>query len=143
MRRIDRNIWSIKRSIGWSRNASYLVLSGMRRIDRQRLQKKADALFSKYIRQRDGRCLYCSATYALDCAHVVTGRHYRLRYDPLAAITLCRSCHSSWHLREKLWQDWFSEKYPERWEYVQKYRYVDEKPDYDATIKGLKGMLSQ
>ena len=60
---------------------------------------KADAEFSRLIRERDGwRCRRCRTVYApgsrgLHCAHIVGRRNRELRWDERNAISLCMGCH--------------------------------------------------
>ena len=113
----------------------------VRKIDKQRLAKEADKLFSKFIRGRDKHCLYCGSTYDLDCAHIVGQKRARLRFDPQNAIALCRLHHTDWHAHQNIWEGWFHSRYPDRWAYLEKYRYVTEKPDYEAVIKKFQWIL--
>lgn len=113
----------------------------MRRIDRQRLEKRADKLFSRYIKKRDGVCQRCSSDYGLDCAHIISRSNKRLRYDPQNAIALDRKCHSWWHLNPSESTAWFREKFPDRWKYIASVRQQIEKPDYEAIINGLNRLL--
>lgn len=57
-------------------------------------QDKNDALFSKMIRERDGRCVLCGDTERKsECSHY-WGRGDKVhRFDPLNAEYLCFSCH--------------------------------------------------
>jgi HNH endonuclease len=55
---------------------------------------RADDLFSRYIRARDGCCLNCGATGRLECAHIFSRRHWATRHDPRNAIALCFACHT-------------------------------------------------
>lgn len=92
----------------------------------KKLRKKADDLFSEYIRKRDGVCLYghttgekCSGV--LQCSHIVSkGACSELRYNPNNAIALCYKHHiHGWHSTNPApYIDWFMKTYPKRWEYV-------------------------
>lgn len=114
----------------------------MRRIDRQRLQKRADKLFSVYIKQRDSRCLRCSSQYRLECAHIVGRANKRLRYDPMGSVTLCNKCHIEWAHREPdQFKHWIETEFNDRWEYVERVRNEYEKPDYEEIIRKLKSMI--
>jgi len=55
---------------------------------------KNDAIFSKMIRERDGRCVLCSDTERKsECSHF-WGRLDKVhRFDPLNCEYLCFSCH--------------------------------------------------
>lgn len=54
--------------------------------------KKADLEFSRYIRNRDGKCVACGKTLneaRLSCSHFWSRRHSATRYDPDNCDTLC------------------------------------------------------
>lgn len=60
-----------------------------------------DALFSRYIRERDGwRCQKCRKDYSaperhqfLHCAHMLSRGKRRVRFDVYNAYSLCYGCH--------------------------------------------------
>ena len=54
---------------------------------------KADTLFSKFIRNRDGKCVRCGRTENLQCSHFWPRGRSSVRYDPLNCDTLCYACH--------------------------------------------------
>ena len=77
---------------------------------RMNATKRADALFSKLIRERDQRCraagykLGCSTL--LQCAHVVSRRYRSVRWDGDNAVALC-AAHHVWFTHHPLeWEDW-------------------------------------
>ncbi len=54
-----------------------------------------DSLFSKLIRARDGRCVFCGRVEGkLECSHFWGRGNKRTRFDPLNCDTLCFQCHS-------------------------------------------------
>lgn len=54
----------------------------------------ADKKFSKWIRERDGRCLRCGTKENLSCSHFWSRNKSALRYEPDNCITLCTwKCH--------------------------------------------------
>lgn len=55
---------------------------------------KADEIFSKMIRERDGKCLSCFSTSDLECSHFIKRDVSAIRFDPWNCITLCHTCHS-------------------------------------------------
>ena len=74
-------------------------------------KRKADRLFSAWIRRRDGACLAnerrpdsCESPLFLQCAHIHTRSYSATRYDPDNAITLCRSCHLYFTHRPLEWR---------------------------------------
>jgi hypothetical protein len=63
--------------------------------------KTADQYFSKYIRERDGKCLKCGITESLSCSHYFGRRRSATRFDTDNCITLCfgpnsNQCHEEW-----------------------------------------------
>lgn len=55
---------------------------------------KADVEFSKWVRQRDSRCLRCGSTENLTNSHFWSRNKSALRYEPDNCITLCAwKCH--------------------------------------------------
>lgn len=104
--------------------------------------KKADVLFSQYIRKRDGKCMRCGKDTTLQCAHYFGRRNRRLRYDPQNSITLCYSCHIFWaHKEPHEFVEWFREKFPKNYEYLLKVRNEVEKIDYEEVIESLQKLL--
>ena len=56
----------------------------------------ADSYFSKWIRERDGKCLRCGTTEGLTCSHYHKRAISITRYCPINCITLCGVCHAEW-----------------------------------------------
>lgn len=109
------------------------------------LKRKADTLFSKYIR-RSGRCAKCGSTHKkLDCSHVIPRGNFTLRYHPYNAIPLCHACHRFWwHSNPLDATEWFKQKYPDRYEYLIKHKNKITKltrDDYEDLIKLLLDKL--
>ena len=89
----------------------------MTRKDRKRLTKKLDDLFSKYIRNRDKKCLRCGRESTLQCAHVAGRRSLAGRWNENNAITLCYACHLRWsHQNPVEFAEWLKETYPQYYE---------------------------
>ncbi len=53
----------------------------------------ADAKFSLYIRERDGKCVRCKGLDELQCSHFFDRQHSGTRYDGDNCDTLCKGCH--------------------------------------------------
>ena len=62
---------------------------------------QADGKFSKWIRERDGRCMHCGKTHNLQCSHYWSRKHSSTRYDPDNCFTLCSGCHYFIYENEK------------------------------------------
>lgn len=56
----------------------------------------ADARFSTFIRQRDGKCLRCGTLEGLTCSHYHGRGKSATRFDPINCIALCWTCHQEW-----------------------------------------------
>lgn len=68
---------------------------------RMRLDK-ADVVFSKYIRLRDGRCVRCGRTgEGLQCSHFFGRRMENVRFDETNCDTLCFGCHRYWEKEDR------------------------------------------
>lgn len=55
--------------------------------------KKADTEFSKWIRDRDGKCKHCGRTEMLQNSHYWARANSATRYLPENCIALCYPCH--------------------------------------------------
>lgn len=85
----------------------------MNRLDRKKLIKNLDQVFSKYIRTRDGHCLWCGTTSSLQCAHIIGRANFRFRWEPSNAIALCYACHIyKWHKSPLEAAEWLQQKHP-------------------------------
>lgn len=56
----------------------------------------ADNYFSKWIRNRDEKCLRCHTTEGLTCSHYHKRAISITRFDPENCIALCGACHADW-----------------------------------------------
>ena len=89
--------------------------------------KKADIVFSLYIRARDGNvCQWCGTTKKLQCAHIVPRTIKLLRWDERNAIALCLRCHLyKAHKDPILFHEFLEANFRENYSFVQKERYKD------------------
>ena len=76
--------------------AKRLKLKEKKRSSPAQVIKRCDILFSQIIRARDKKCLRCSKTENLQCAHIFSRKNYATRWFPQNAITLCYACHIFW-----------------------------------------------
>ena len=100
----------------------------------------ADALFSAYIRTRDGwQCQRCGAIERIQCAHLI-GRAYRaVRFAAPNATALCQGCHVFFTHRPLEFQDWCEERWPGRLALLKAQALAaHEHPDYDALCAELR-----
>jgi 5-methylcytosine-specific restriction endonuclease McrA len=74
---------------------------------------KADTAFSLYIRVRDGACVICGSTEALQCSHFY-GKKARpaVRYHERNAHAMCARCHLRHHKHDpEIYADWMRKNY--------------------------------
>jgi len=57
-----------------------------------KLKRKADAVFSLWVRARDKRCVTCNSTYQLQNGHFVSRNHNSTRYDERNNNAQCAAC---------------------------------------------------
>jgi predicted restriction endonuclease len=60
-----------------------------------KLKKELDAIWSKKVRERDGKCVMCGKTERLQAHHYIKtkARSLKYRWDIRNGITLCYGCH--------------------------------------------------
>lgn len=105
---------------------------------RQNYMKKADVLFSKLVRDRDGCCLNCGATEYLQCAHIHSRSYKSIRTDFDNAVALCRGCHVKFTHRPLEWEEWVNERFPGRWTDLKAKALRYEKVDWKLRYQTLK-----
>lgn len=91
------------------------------------LENKAKKLVNIYVFSRDKDiCQWCGnhAGKSHQPSHVIPkSRSKLLRYDHMNIKTLCYGCHiPRWHKDPLLANEWFQDKFPDRWEYLQERR---------------------
>lgn len=115
---------------------------------KQDYMKRADRLFSKLIRARDGHCqavgthdITCSGY--LQCAHIVGRGELSLRVDESNALTLCQAHHVFFTHRPAAWHDFIDDHYPGRWDELRakarEHRGSGLRVDWRAEVGRLKG----
>lgn len=90
---------------------------------RGRMVKALDDACRARVMQRDRVCQRCGASVSVDgtplqWSHVHSRRHLCLRWDDENSKALCKGCHCWWGNNPGLAFDWFSKKFPERWERI-------------------------
>lgn len=85
---------------------------GYQESERKRLITKLDEVFSKFIRARDKRCLYCGKgpeQAQLQCSHVYSRKNLSVRWDEKNAKALCSYHHRRfWHEQPKEALEWLT-----------------------------------
>lgn len=108
---------------------------------RQDWMKRADKLFSEYIRNRDQRCRNCGTFERLQCAHLISRSYKSIRVDPDNAVALCQSCHLGFTHRPLEWRQWVDEEFPGRWDALQKKALAYERVDWKRAHAELKELV--
>ena len=67
----------------------------MNRVDRRKLEKELDTMWSVKIRSF-GFCERCGKKPSLQAAHIIPRIHKNTRWDLGNGICLCWSCHFNW-----------------------------------------------
>lgn len=95
---------TLKRGGGFKRTGgNSLKKSSFKRTptDMQKSIREADSKFSKFIINRDKKCLNCGTTYNLSCSHYFSRANYATRYEPNNCVALCIDvCHNSWESKK-------------------------------------------
>ena len=74
----------------------YLYRSGVCLMPKKRRNKQV----VEKAKARDGRCVGCGRVEGLD-AHHIEGWGAHLEDDPDNMVTLCRTCHTKWHMGDE------------------------------------------
>jgi len=74
------------------------------------LVKKADREFSKYWREKIGRCERCGRQENLQLCHIITRNIRKLRFERKNTFVLCASCHRNFHNKPLEFSDFVKEK---------------------------------
>ena len=88
------------------------------------LTKKLEALVKEYVKIRDDyTCQHCGKKVTgVNChaSHVIpVSRSGYLRCEPLNMKAMCYHCHINWWHKHPIEAGaWFTDKFPERWEYL-------------------------
>ena len=94
---------------------------------RQRLKKNLDDLIVELVKIRDNyTCQKCGKKVrGRNChaSHIVPKTRYALRWNIVNLKVLCYHCHINWWHKNPLEaQQWFKEKFPERYKYLMKHK---------------------
>lgn len=109
---------------------------------RQNYMAKADVLFSKLVRDRDGACVHCAATEGLQCAHIISRSYKSIRTDFDNAVALCRGCHVKFTHRPLEWEAWVNTQYPGRWDALRSKALLYERVDWKLRYESLRELAS-
>lgn len=85
-------------------------------------KKQTQIKFNKLVTSNIGYCQWCgSQINQLQCSHVYSiGARPSLRFNILNVLCLCSYCHRfRWHDNPADAWDWYKEKFPSRYKYLQ------------------------
>ena len=121
---------------------------------RQRVVKRLDDVTSKYIRERDAKCVQCQTTENLTNGHVFSRRSYSTRWD----ISKDGNCHTQcWGCNFKHSKDnydyfkWYVDKFSNdmfenlrfRYKETKKYTTIELEELYEELTLAFKELLSE
>lgn len=119
-----------------------------KRINKRKvLTKKLDDVCRERVRIRDKdicqKCGMVALKQNSHPSHVYTKKSYpNMRHELLNIKLLCLNCHTNWWHKEVLEAyEWFKEKFPERYKYLQIRKQFTEPlsiPDLEDLLKELK-----
>jgi 5-methylcytosine-specific restriction endonuclease McrA len=86
---------------------------------------KYDVLWSRFVRERDGECLYCGKREYLAAHHFLRRGIKATRLVLDNGVTLCASHHTfnhqfSAHRTPEAFEKWFKRTYPDRYREIRK-----------------------
>lgn len=115
---------------------------------RQNYMKKADVLFSKIVRTRDGRCVAAGTDTTeckgvLQCAHIISRSYKAIRCNLDNAVTLCQAHHMYYTYRPDEWKWWVDTNLPNRWRRLMKEALEYRRVDWKARHQELKELLDE
>ena len=110
---------------------------------RRNYMHKADALFSKIVRERDD---YCQAAGTdgrdcngvLQCAHIHSRSYKAIRCNFDNAVALCQGHHMFYTYHRIEWEEWVKFNYPGRWDSLKTLALAMERVDWKARHDELK-----
>lgn len=75
--------------------------------DTQKEVRETDSKFSKFIINRDQKCLRCGTTQMLTCSHFHGRANYATRFEPSNCVTFCVPCHDIFESKKSgAYMDW-------------------------------------
>lgn len=101
---------------------------------------KLDKLLGDWMRSKHTECSMCGRfSESLQVSHILPkGTYPHLRYDPINILPMDGQCHQfRWHANPIESRDWFMNKYPERWVYLQEAKnlFIKRNEEYYLNVK--------
>jgi hypothetical protein len=114
------------------------------KIEKKKLKKQADTLFSLYIRRkgvcelagRDG--IHCGGS--IQCAHIETRGVLAIRWEKMNALCLCGGHHWFYTNHESKWQEVIKKEFPKKYSFYLKHKNDIWDGDYDKVLRRLKNL---
>jgi hypothetical protein len=79
--------------------------------NRKRLVKALDKAFSRFIIERDKKCVMCGKAEILAAGHLISRACYAVRWDDRNVHVQCRGCNLLHEFRPERFTLWFLDKY--------------------------------
>lgn len=106
--------------------AKHIKTKKVKKIKKSTLKRKADLVFSKYIRSKYGYCqlagkdkIHCGGS--LQTMHIETRGILAIRYNENNVLCGCQGHHVYYTYHPNLWRDFIVKFFPKKWEYVVKH----------------------
>lgn len=98
-----------------------------RKASRKTIVRNLDKITAQVVKLRDDyTCQRCGKKYSqyngkgsLDWSHVFSRTRYSMRWLLINSISLCCGCHKFWHDNPLESGQWFKDKWPHRYDYLQ------------------------
>ena len=112
------------------------------------LKAKADVLFSRWVRMRDGnRCVLCGNTHMPQCGHVFTRKNLSTRWDEANSYCQCARCNYMHELAAWPYYKWFIQNFgQERLDELQRQHNTSKqmhRGDYEELIASLEKKIAE
>ena len=75
-------------------------MARVKKPNKKLLEKKLDAEWSAYVRNRDKKCCKCGGMGSVSAHHAFGRRHHATRWDIDNGVGLCYPCHIHWAHRD-------------------------------------------
>lgn len=76
-----------------------------------KLLKQADAVFSLWIRKRDGRCVCCGSTENAQAGHLIRRGKHSVRFEESNVNRQCKRCNYLHEFHPQVYTAWYIRKY--------------------------------
>jgi len=119
----------------------------MAKTERQKIIAKLDKVTAQVIKLRDGRiCQRCGgkpSPQGCHWSHIYSRSSHKMRWDLLNSLVMCNGCHRYWHANPIDAENWFKDKFPARYAYLQVVRQETTKHIPLAVLESLYETLKE